>query len=67
MLGLRQSFDAVPFFWSRHHDVTIDYVGHAPPWDELDIDSDIAARDCAVRYAADACSRSRRSIGTSNA
>jgi NADPH-dependent 2,4-dienoyl-CoA reductase/sulfur reductase-like enzyme len=50
MLGLRQSFDAVPFFWSQHYDVPINYVGHAPAWDELDIDGDIAARDCAVRY-----------------
>ena len=50
MLGLRRSFDAVPFFWSQHYDVPINYVGHAPAWDELDIDGDIAARDCAVRY-----------------
>jgi NADPH-dependent 2,4-dienoyl-CoA reductase/sulfur reductase-like enzyme/nitrite reductase/ring-hydroxylating ferredoxin subunit len=53
MLGLRQSFDAVPFFWSQHYDVPINYVGHAPTWDELDIDGDIAARDCAVRYKRD--------------
>ena len=50
MLGLRRSFDAVPFFWSQHYDVPINYVGHAPAWDEIDIDGDIAARDCAVRY-----------------
>lgn len=50
MLGLEQPFDAVPFFWSQHYDVPINYVGHAPAWDELDIDGDIAARDCALRY-----------------
>ena len=50
MLGLREPFDAAPFFWSQHYDVPINYVGHAPTWDELVIDGDIAARDCAVRY-----------------
>jgi NADPH-dependent 2,4-dienoyl-CoA reductase/sulfur reductase-like enzyme len=50
MLGGRQKFDAVPFFWSQHYDVPINYVGHAETWDELTIDGDIAGRDCAVRY-----------------
>ena len=27
--GARERFDAVPFFWSQHYDVTINYVGHA--------------------------------------
>ena len=50
MLGARQPFRDVPFFWSVHHDVTIRYVGHARSWDEITIDGDIAARDCAVSY-----------------
>ncbi|HXX84039.1 MAG TPA: FAD-dependent oxidoreductase [Casimicrobiaceae bacterium] len=50
MLGYREKFAAVPFFWSQHYDVPINYVGHAPTWDELSIDGDVAARDCAVRY-----------------
>jgi NADPH-dependent 2,4-dienoyl-CoA reductase/sulfur reductase-like enzyme len=29
MLGRRERFDAVPFFWSAHYDTTINYVGHA--------------------------------------
>ena len=29
MLGGRETFDAVPFFWSQHYDVPINYVGHA--------------------------------------
>jgi hypothetical protein len=43
-------FDAVPFFWSQHYDVSINYVGHAESWDELEIEGDIAARDCLLRY-----------------
>jgi NADPH-dependent 2,4-dienoyl-CoA reductase/sulfur reductase-like enzyme len=50
MLGRRQRFDAVPFFWSQHYDVPINYVGHAEQWDDIAIDGDVAARDCVLRY-----------------
>ena len=50
MLGARQRFRAVPFFWSQHYDVPINYVGHAESWDELAVDGDVPARDCMVRY-----------------
>ena len=50
MLGAREVFDAVPFFWSQHYDVPINYVGHAEKWDEIVIDGDIGAKDCLVRY-----------------
>jgi apoptosis-inducing factor 3 len=50
MLGQREAFDAVPFFWSQHYDVPINYVGHAEKWDEIQVDGDIRARDCLVRY-----------------
>jgi NADPH-dependent 2,4-dienoyl-CoA reductase/sulfur reductase-like enzyme/nitrite reductase/ring-hydroxylating ferredoxin subunit len=50
MLGQREPFDAVPFFWSQHYDVPINYVGHAETWDEIAIDGDIAAKDCLLRY-----------------
>jgi NADPH-dependent 2,4-dienoyl-CoA reductase/sulfur reductase-like enzyme/nitrite reductase/ring-hydroxylating ferredoxin subunit len=50
MLGAREAFDAVPFFWSQHYDVPINYVGHAEAWDEIDVDGDIMARDCLLRY-----------------
>lgn len=50
MLGARTRYRDVPFFWSAHHDVTIRYVGHALTWDEIHIDGDLAAHDCAVSY-----------------
>jgi hypothetical protein len=50
MLGGREKFDAVPFFWSQHYDVPINYVGHAETWDALAIEGDIATRDCVLRY-----------------
>lgn len=50
MLGQREAFDAVPFFWSQHYDVPINYVGHAEEWDEIVVEGDIAAKDCLLRY-----------------
>jgi NADPH-dependent 2,4-dienoyl-CoA reductase/sulfur reductase-like enzyme len=50
MLGHGEAFDAVPFFWSQHYDMPINYVGHAEKWDEIAVEGDIAARDCLVRY-----------------
>jgi apoptosis-inducing factor 3 len=50
MLGQREVFDAVPFFWSQHYDVPINYVGHAEKWDEIAVEGDIAGRDCVLRY-----------------
>jgi apoptosis-inducing factor 3 len=50
MLGSREPFAAVPFFWSQHYDVPINYVGHAEKWDDLTIDGDIASRNCMLSY-----------------
>jgi NADPH-dependent 2,4-dienoyl-CoA reductase/sulfur reductase-like enzyme/nitrite reductase/ring-hydroxylating ferredoxin subunit len=50
MLGQQEIFDAVPFFWSQHYDVPINYVGHAEPWDEIAIEGDIAGKDCLLKY-----------------
>ena len=53
MLGARETFDAVPFFWSQHYDAPINYVGHAEGWDAIEVEGDIAARDCLLRYMRD--------------
>ena len=50
MLGSREPFSAVPFFWSRHYDVSIHYVGHAEHWDKIEIEGNVAKGDCLVRY-----------------
>ncbi len=50
MLGYHEKFTAVPFFWSQHYDVSINYVGHADKWDELVIEGDVGHKDCLVRY-----------------
>jgi apoptosis-inducing factor 3 len=50
MLGQKQKFDHVPFFWSQHYDTPINYVGHAEKWDFVEIDGDVPAGNCTVRY-----------------
>jgi NADPH-dependent 2,4-dienoyl-CoA reductase/sulfur reductase-like enzyme/nitrite reductase/ring-hydroxylating ferredoxin subunit len=50
MLGQGETFGAVPFFWSQHYDVSINYVGHAESWDELTVEGDLAAKDGLVRF-----------------
>ncbi|MDN5005107.1 FAD-dependent oxidoreductase [Bradyrhizobium sp. GCM10027634] len=53
MLGRRERFDAVPFFWSQHYDVPINYVGHAESFDDIDVDGSIKDKDCLLKYRKD--------------
>jgi hypothetical protein len=50
MIGERTPYRAVPFFWSQHYDVPINYVGHAEKWDTIEIEGDVMKRDCVARY-----------------
>jgi NADPH-dependent 2,4-dienoyl-CoA reductase/sulfur reductase-like enzyme len=50
MLGRRERFDHVPFFWTEQYDFSLGYVGHAEGWDTVDIEGDLQARDCSVIY-----------------
>jgi NADPH-dependent 2,4-dienoyl-CoA reductase/sulfur reductase-like enzyme len=50
ILGARERFAYVPFFWSAHYDVSINYVGHAEKWDKLDVNGSAEQKDVAVRF-----------------
>jgi NADPH-dependent 2,4-dienoyl-CoA reductase/sulfur reductase-like enzyme/nitrite reductase/ring-hydroxylating ferredoxin subunit len=50
MLGARDRFDVVPFFWSKHYDTTINYVGHAEKWDAVEMSGSLESGDCSVAY-----------------
>jgi apoptosis-inducing factor 3 len=50
MLGRRERFDAVPYFWSQHYDLTIRYVGHAERWDSVTVDGSLDSRDASVSF-----------------
>ncbi|HEX4346117.1 MAG TPA: FAD-dependent oxidoreductase [Vicinamibacterales bacterium] len=50
ILGGRERYDAIPFFWSQHYDVTIRYSGHAEKWDRVDVSGSLDAQDAAVSF-----------------
>jgi NADPH-dependent 2,4-dienoyl-CoA reductase/sulfur reductase-like enzyme len=50
ILGARERFDQVPFFWSAHYDVSINYVGHAERLQRVAVDGSAEKRDVAVRF-----------------
>jgi NADPH-dependent 2,4-dienoyl-CoA reductase/sulfur reductase-like enzyme/nitrite reductase/ring-hydroxylating ferredoxin subunit len=50
ILGRRERFDAVPFFWSQHYDVAINYVGHAAKWDAIEISGSLAGKNATVAF-----------------
>jgi NADPH-dependent 2,4-dienoyl-CoA reductase/sulfur reductase-like enzyme/nitrite reductase/ring-hydroxylating ferredoxin subunit len=53
MLGRQERFDAVPFFWSQHYDVPINYVGHAESFDDIAVEGSISGKDCLLKYRKD--------------
>jgi NADPH-dependent 2,4-dienoyl-CoA reductase/sulfur reductase-like enzyme len=50
ILGRRERFDAVPFFWSQHYDISFNYVGHAESWDSAHVDGVLDNHDCTITY-----------------
>ena len=50
ILGRRERFTAVPFFWSQHYDVALNYVGHAEKWDSIAIDGELGEKDFTASY-----------------
>jgi len=50
MQGAGEKFAAVPFFWSQHYDLTVNYVGHAEQWDAADLEGSFESRDFSISY-----------------
>lgn len=50
ILGRAKAFEAPPFFWSVHYDVTLSYVGYANGWDAVQISGSLTARDAVIAY-----------------
>jgi NADPH-dependent 2,4-dienoyl-CoA reductase/sulfur reductase-like enzyme/nitrite reductase/ring-hydroxylating ferredoxin subunit len=50
MLGGSARCTIVPFFWSVHYDMTVNYVGHAESWDRADVAGSLSGKDAAIAY-----------------
>jgi len=50
ILGHRERFDAVPFFWTSQYDFTLNYIGHAGKWDKLVLDGSIEEHNCKLSF-----------------
>ncbi len=48
ILGYREPFNAVPFFWTQQFGVALKYVGHAEKWYAVEIDGSLDMKNCAV-------------------
>ncbi|MFN7981911.1 MAG: FAD-dependent oxidoreductase [Vicinamibacterales bacterium] len=53
MLGARERFTPIPFFWSRHYNTTIRYTGHAERWDRIVVDGSLERENAMVSYYLD--------------
>jgi 3-phenylpropionate/trans-cinnamate dioxygenase ferredoxin reductase component len=45
MLGSREPYDRIPYFFSDQYDVGMEYAGHATEWDEVVFRGDVDARE----------------------
>ena len=50
ILGRRERFSAVPYFWSAHYDFIVSYIGHGAGWQTLEIDGSLDDNDAAITY-----------------
>jgi apoptosis-inducing factor 3 len=53
ILGQRERFEAVPFFWTEQYDFSLAYVGHAERFDKAEINGQLDAEkhDCTITYS----------------
>ena len=50
ILGYREPYNFVPYFWTEQFGVSLRYVGNAEKWDSVQIDGSLDAQDFAVKY-----------------
>lgn len=55
MMGAREAFDAVPYFWTEQYDVTLLYVGHTERGFTSKVigSLDVSGADCRIEYQQD--------------
>ena len=50
LLGQRERYAAVPFFWTEQYDFGLACVGHTKGFDEVLVDGDLGAQDATITY-----------------
>ena len=50
MMGKLVPFGNVPFYWTRHYNKTVQYVGYAHEFDEVYIQGDVMANKFVAFY-----------------
>jgi NADPH-dependent 2,4-dienoyl-CoA reductase/sulfur reductase-like enzyme/nitrite reductase/ring-hydroxylating ferredoxin subunit len=50
ILGQAKRYAEVPFFWSQHYDVAINYVGHAEQIEGIQRVGELSAKSCLLAY-----------------
>ena len=53
MLGKREPYIEIPWFWSDQYDLNLQYVGHARTWDRVVMRGDVASRKFSAFYMKD--------------
>jgi 3-phenylpropionate/trans-cinnamate dioxygenase ferredoxin reductase subunit len=53
MLGAREPYTELPWFWSDQYELNLQYVGHATSWDEVVTRGDVAGRSFSAFYLKD--------------
>jgi hypothetical protein len=53
MLGKLTPFGNVPFYWTRHYNKTVQYIGYAHEFDEVHIEGDVLANKFVAFYIKD--------------
>jgi apoptosis-inducing factor 3 len=53
MLGKLVPFGNVPFYWTRHYNKAVQYIGHAHEYDEVFVQGDIMANKFVAYYIKD--------------
>jgi len=53
MLGIREPYADIPWFWSDQYELNLQYVGHAMRWDEVVLRGDVLGRKFTAFYVED--------------
>ncbi len=53
MLGQREPYEEIPWFWSDQYDINLQYIGHATSWDGVVVRGSVAERKFTAFYLKD--------------